>query len=231
VVPVIAIFVDALDHIPKHRSLKLFVKLLTTLGSSEYLFVFVSLLLKRIVLADKATEAVDIEEDDNPLVFCRTLCGQFPATDQLRCMRALLDNFCALTVEDNSAANKKGAASGKKRATGGAGGASGAAGAMMPLAAAAAARELTELQRLLVAPDEHTPKQVSRCMVDAVLDRLVGNGGGRVELLVAVVVVVALAFVFWCIHSLSYILRCFVCCFVCFFATGPSLRVPRAVVC
>lgn len=35
VVPVIAIFVDALDHIPKHRSLKLFVKLLTTLGSSK----------------------------------------------------------------------------------------------------------------------------------------------------------------------------------------------------
>lgn len=35
VVPVVAIFVDALDHIPKHRSLKLFVKLLATLGSSE----------------------------------------------------------------------------------------------------------------------------------------------------------------------------------------------------
>lgn len=51
------------------------------------------------MLADKGTETADIEEDDNPLVFCRTLCSQFSATDQLRCMEALLVNFHTLSKE------------------------------------------------------------------------------------------------------------------------------------
>jgi U3 small nucleolar RNA-associated protein 10 len=71
VISIIGVFVDALHHIPKHRSLPLFTFLLRTLGSDSYLHVVVALLLKRVVL-DSRTK--DTEESQQfPLAVVRLL--------------------------------------------------------------------------------------------------------------------------------------------------------------
>ncbi|ORZ35313.1 armadillo-type protein [Catenaria anguillulae PL171] len=102
---VIQVFVDAIQHIPVHRRLRLFTTLIRTLGV-EYLYAIVALLLE--------------QEPVTLLEFCLLMSSEFPVADQLRAMIQLV-KLCngqdeqpmpaaaaAIAASAKSATNKKG---------------------------------------------------------------------------------------------------------------------------
>lgn len=90
VVPVLRIFADVVLHVPEHRRLPLFKKLLETLGPSQFLWVFLALLLETHVAhfnenknkKDKPQQRIrslaDLESPVNRLDFGQSILLEFP---------------------------------------------------------------------------------------------------------------------------------------------------------
>lgn len=88
VVPVLRIFADVVLHVPEHRRLPLFKKLIETLGSSQFLWVFLALLLETHVVhfneskkKNKSSKRTLAEQDApiDRLDFGQSLLLEFPA--------------------------------------------------------------------------------------------------------------------------------------------------------
>ncbi|KAG0256973.1 HEAT repeat-containing protein 1 [Actinomortierella ambigua] len=86
--PIIKVFVDAIFHIPKHRRLRLFSVLISTLGEDEFLYAVLSLVLEKQV--DRATKGQQTESDSLN-EFALALSNQFSATVQMKALIALMD--------------------------------------------------------------------------------------------------------------------------------------------
>lgn len=98
VVPVLRIFADVVLHVPEHRRLPLFKKLIETLGSSQFLWVFLALLLETHVAhfnqskkKGKSSKRTLAEQDApiDRLDFGQSLLLEFPA-------EICLENFIKL---------------------------------------------------------------------------------------------------------------------------------------
>lgn len=88
IVPVLRIFADVVLHVPEHRRLPLFKKLIETLGSSQFLWVFLALLLETHVAhfneskkKNKSSKRTLAEQDApiDRLDFGQSLLLEFPA--------------------------------------------------------------------------------------------------------------------------------------------------------
>ncbi|KAI9261063.1 hypothetical protein BY458DRAFT_557445 [Sporodiniella umbellata] len=94
--PIIKVFVDALFHIPKHRRLRLFTILISTLGEEEFLFAIISLLM------EKFTERLSkgARNDAESLTeFSLVICESFGPKTQMRAVLSLLNGLLALPNE------------------------------------------------------------------------------------------------------------------------------------
>ncbi|XP_060070386.1 HEAT repeat-containing protein 1-like [Ylistrum balloti] len=84
---VIRVFVDAYPHIPDHRRLMLFTKLVQIVGEDNYLWRTLLLLVAHLVTrgtqSNDDTPATEREILSKDMEFCLQLSGQFPATTQL----------------------------------------------------------------------------------------------------------------------------------------------------
>ncbi|KAG0048658.1 HEAT repeat-containing protein 1 [Gryganskiella cystojenkinii] len=86
--PIIKVFVDALFHIPKHRRLRLFSILISTLGEDDFLYAVISLVIEK--LTERATKGHQTEADSlND--FALALSNQFSAVVQMKSLIALMD--------------------------------------------------------------------------------------------------------------------------------------------
>ncbi|XP_033736713.1 HEAT repeat-containing protein 1-like isoform X2 [Pecten maximus] len=84
---VIRVFVDAYPHIPDHRRLMLFTKLIQIVGEDQYLWRTLLLLVTHLVTrgtqSTDDTPATEREILSKDMEFCLQLSGQFSATTQL----------------------------------------------------------------------------------------------------------------------------------------------------
>ncbi|KAF9969190.1 HEAT repeat-containing protein 1, partial [Actinomortierella ambigua] len=94
--PIIKVFVDAIFHIPKHRRLRLFSVLISTLGEDEFLHAVLSLVLEKQV--DRATKGQQTESDSLN-EFALALSNQFSALVQMKALTALMDVIQGLPNE------------------------------------------------------------------------------------------------------------------------------------
>ncbi|KAF8933369.1 HEAT repeat-containing protein 1 [Dissophora ornata] len=93
---IIKVFVDALFHIPKHRRLRLFSVLITTLGEEDFLHAVTCLIIEKYTeRAGKGhqTEADSLSE------FALALSNQFSAVVQMKSIIALMDVIQAVPNE------------------------------------------------------------------------------------------------------------------------------------
>lgn len=111
-VSIMAVFVDAFDHIPTHRRMGLFAKLIATLGSGTYLYVAAALFLKRAALKGRADASAmaasalaggNDAAEDSDVEFCMHLCQAFPAVDQLTSAHQLLVLYTAINAQLDAA--------------------------------------------------------------------------------------------------------------------------------
>ncbi|XP_030033352.1 HEAT repeat-containing protein 1 [Manduca sexta] len=86
VVPVLRIFADVVLHVPEHRRLPLFKKLIETLGPSQFLWVFLALLLETHIAHFNETKKNDSTRT-------RTLAGQESPVDRLDFGQSILLEF------------------------------------------------------------------------------------------------------------------------------------------
>lgn len=100
VVPVLRIFADVVLHVPEHRRLPLFTKLIETLGPSQFLWVFLALLLETHVAhfsdnkkktPQNSRTLADQEAPINRLDFGQSILLEFPP-------EVALENFIKLVV-------------------------------------------------------------------------------------------------------------------------------------
>ncbi|KAF9921975.1 HEAT repeat-containing protein 1 [Linnemannia zychae] len=94
--PIIKVFVDALFHIPKHRRLRLFSILISTLGEEDFLHVAICMMVEKYVERSgkgHQTEADSLNE------FALALTNQFSAVVQMKAVIALMDVIQALPNE------------------------------------------------------------------------------------------------------------------------------------
>ncbi|KAF9103403.1 HEAT repeat-containing protein 1 [Mortierella sp. AM989] len=96
--PIIKVFVDALFHIPKHRRLRLFSVLITTLGEEDFLHAVVCLIIEKYT--EKASKGQQTESDSLS-EFALALSNQFSAIVQMKAVIALMDVIGALPNEKN----------------------------------------------------------------------------------------------------------------------------------
>ncbi|KAI1320098.1 HEAT repeat-containing protein 1 [Mortierella claussenii] len=94
--PIIKVFVDALFHIPKHRRLRLFSVLISTLGEDDFLHAVVSLIIEKYT--DRAIKGHQTEADSLN-EFALALSNQFSAVVQMKSVISLMDVIQALPNE------------------------------------------------------------------------------------------------------------------------------------
>ncbi|KAG0325600.1 HEAT repeat-containing protein 1 [Dissophora globulifera] len=94
--PVIKVFVDALFHIPKHRRLRLFSVLITTLGEEDFLHAVTCLIIEKYT--ERASKGHQTEADSLS-EFALALSNQFSAVVQMKSVIALLDVIQGLPNE------------------------------------------------------------------------------------------------------------------------------------
>jgi U3 small nucleolar RNA-associated protein 10 len=130
VASVVGVFVDAFDHIPKHRRLTLFSHLAHTLTPNEHLHIVTALLLKKLVFAKpKATESADAEDsravstaDDDAVLqeFILRLTNEFTVLEQASMLSSLLNVLVQLPVAadvDKKQSSKKSSKEPENRVT------------------------------------------------------------------------------------------------------------------
>ncbi|KAF9915291.1 HEAT repeat-containing protein 1 [Lobosporangium transversale] len=94
--PIIKVFVDAMFHIPKHRRLRLFSVLISTLGEDEFLYAVICMIIgKHTERASKGHQT----EADSLSDFALALSNQFSAVVQMKSVSTLLDMLQALPNE------------------------------------------------------------------------------------------------------------------------------------
>ncbi|KAF9583012.1 HEAT repeat-containing protein 1, partial [Lunasporangiospora selenospora] len=102
--PIVKVFVDAIFHIPKHRRLRLFSVLISTLGEGEFLYVVISLLLeKQTERASKGHQG----ESDALNEFALVLSSQFSAAVQMTALIALIGSMQSLPNEKSIVEDEK----------------------------------------------------------------------------------------------------------------------------
>ncbi|RKP05884.1 hypothetical protein THASP1DRAFT_19205 [Thamnocephalis sphaerospora] len=95
---IISVFVDALFHIPRHRRLRMFTVLVSTLGQDQFLHATLALLLAKYVeRISKSTE-----DADTLMEFSLSLAGQFSAGTQLQSLHALAAGMLTIPNEKPS---------------------------------------------------------------------------------------------------------------------------------
>ncbi|KAF8980018.1 HEAT repeat-containing protein 1, partial [Haplosporangium bisporale] len=97
--PIIKVFVDALFHIPKHRRLRLFSVLISTLGEEEFLHAVICLIIEKYT--ERASKGNQTEADSLS-EFALTLSNQFSAIVQMKAVIALLDVIQTLPMEKDA---------------------------------------------------------------------------------------------------------------------------------
>jgi len=98
--PVMKVFVDALLHIPKHRRLRLFTVLVSTLGGDDFLHPIVALILeKNILLNPNVNPEKDKLDPESLSSFCITLANQFSSETVLKSLVQLLTGLNRLPQE------------------------------------------------------------------------------------------------------------------------------------
>lgn len=91
---VLGIFVDALEHIPAHRRLRVFSTLVETVGSSAYLHTIIGLVQKKVVLIRlKEQEIKDLQ------TFCLQMATPLPIMVQMRVVEQLLTLVMQLATD------------------------------------------------------------------------------------------------------------------------------------
>ncbi|KAJ3091113.1 HEAT repeat-containing protein 1 [Quaeritorhiza haematococci] len=96
--PIVKVFVNALFHIPKHRRLRLFSALITTLGEADFLDVVVAMLLMKSTDTDSAS-LTDVNE--SVIDFSMSVMHQFNPATQVKALLALLQLVDSLPNEVN----------------------------------------------------------------------------------------------------------------------------------
>ncbi|KAF9277204.1 HEAT repeat-containing protein 1 [Mortierella alpina] len=94
--PIIKVFIDALFHIPKHRRLRLFSVLISTLGEEEFLYAVICMVIEKSTERSSKghqTEADSLNE------FALSLSNQFSAIVQMKAVIALMDVIQTLPNE------------------------------------------------------------------------------------------------------------------------------------
>ena len=106
--PVMKVFVDALLHIPKHRRLRLFTVLVSTLGEADFLHPVVALILeKNILLNPNVNPEKDKLDPESLSVFCINMANQFSSETVLKCLVQLLVSINKLPQERPSKVPEK----------------------------------------------------------------------------------------------------------------------------
>ncbi|KAJ3329702.1 HEAT repeat-containing protein 1 [Blyttiomyces sp. JEL0837] len=88
--PVLEVFADSLLHIPKHRRLKLFHILVSTMGPTEFLDTIILTLMSKY--AKKTKDDLNIgpgDDSDNLADFCISLASQFSALVQVKSFNSI----------------------------------------------------------------------------------------------------------------------------------------------
>ncbi|KAG0209950.1 HEAT repeat-containing protein 1 [Mortierella sp. GBA30] len=94
--PIIKVFVDALFHIPKHRRLRLFSVLISTLGEEEFLHAVICMLIEKYT--ERASKGHQTEADSLS-EFALALSNQFSAVVQMKAVISLMDIIQSLPNE------------------------------------------------------------------------------------------------------------------------------------
>ncbi|KAG0335779.1 HEAT repeat-containing protein 1 [Podila humilis] len=97
--PIIKVFVDAVFHIPKHRRLRMFSVLISTLGEHEFLHAVVSLIIEKYT--ERASKGNQTEADSLS-EFALALTNQFSAIVQMKAIIGLLDSLQAMPMEKDA---------------------------------------------------------------------------------------------------------------------------------
>ncbi|ORX59122.1 ARM repeat-containing protein [Piromyces finnis] len=97
---VIGVFIDALIHIPKHRRLRLFEILVSTLGVEKFLDTIIILLLEKHVIFRNSTKTKsESNELENIPEFCIALANCFDAVSQIKTVFNILNFTLNLSNE------------------------------------------------------------------------------------------------------------------------------------
>jgi len=89
---VIGVFIDALIHIPKHRRLRLFEILVSTLGVERFLDTIIILLLeKHVIFRNNGKSKTENNELENIPEFCIALANCFDAVSQIKTVFNILN--------------------------------------------------------------------------------------------------------------------------------------------
>ncbi|XP_041358175.1 HEAT repeat-containing protein 1-like isoform X2 [Gigantopelta aegis] len=111
---VLRVFASALPHIPRHRRVVIFTKLVATVGEKEFLWRFFLLVLEHSIVAhsnvthrpDEETESLDKKESspvsDDTLTFITNLAVSFPPNIQLCAARSSISYVAGLPVDKPS---------------------------------------------------------------------------------------------------------------------------------
>ncbi|KAG9319233.1 hypothetical protein KVV02_008218 [Mortierella alpina] len=97
--PIIKVFIDALFHIPKHRRLRLFSVLISTLGEEEFLHAVICMVIEKSTERSskgQQTEADSLNE------FALSLSNQFSAVVQMKAVITLMDVIQTLPNEKSA---------------------------------------------------------------------------------------------------------------------------------
>ncbi|KAK9703316.1 snoRNA-binding rRNA-processing protein utp10 [Basidiobolus ranarum] len=97
--PIMSVFVDALFHIPKHRRLRLFTVLVSTLGENEFLYAILSLLLEKYT--EKVLKGNSVEAD-SLMEFCLIVSNQFSPQTQMNSLGSLMKALLVLPNEKST---------------------------------------------------------------------------------------------------------------------------------
>ncbi|KAJ3017747.1 HEAT repeat-containing protein 1 [Thoreauomyces humboldtii] len=94
---IMGVFVDALTHIPKHRRLRLFTVLITTLGASTFLDSIVLMLIAK----HSAKNKLPAHGMDGLVDFTLSVVSQFPLKTQLIAVKAMIETVAGLPFEQS----------------------------------------------------------------------------------------------------------------------------------
>ncbi|KAJ3184550.1 HEAT repeat-containing protein 1 [Geranomyces variabilis] len=95
--PIIGVFVDALSHIPKHRRLRLFTELVSTLGADAFLDATVLMLIAKHSSKNK----LPAHGVDGLVEFTLSLVAQFPVQTQLSAITSMIETVSGLPLEQS----------------------------------------------------------------------------------------------------------------------------------
>ncbi|KAJ3173673.1 HEAT repeat-containing protein 1 [Geranomyces variabilis] len=100
--PIIGVFVDALSHIPKHRRLRLFTELVSTLGADAFLDATVLMLIAKHSSKNK----LPAHGVDGLVEFTLSLVAQFPVKTQLSAVTTMVETVSGLPLEQSDIASE-----------------------------------------------------------------------------------------------------------------------------